>query len=151
MPARCEMYPTAEEARTAAEALIAQGTPADELRVLIGTPTRDVRMETVGGFGGPVAADARVGSFGGPGTELGEERGSFEGDRSKRRRGSFADSEHDEVVTFEGGDEQERIVDRNVLTKLLEQVSDDEEHAEKLVQGLHDGTHSVLLIGVTTE
>lgn len=145
----CEMYPTAEEARQAAEALIAKGESADGLRVLIGTPTRDVRMETMGNFAGTVAPEDHVGAFAGQGGERVEARGSFEGDRSQRRQGSFADSEHDEVVTFDTGGEHEQIVDRHTLEKLLEQVSDDKDHAEKLVKGLHDGSHAVLLIGVS--
>jgi hypothetical protein len=148
MAARCEMYPTADEARKAAEALIAQGTAAEELRVLIGTPTRDVRMETVGAFEGTVAPEGHVGSFAGPGEGRVDAPGSFSGDRSQRRQGSFGDSEHDEVVSFEGGAEHEHTVDRHTLTKLLEQASNDHEHAEMLVKSLHDG-HAVLLIGIT--
>ena len=52
-------------ARRAIESLRAGGVPADGFRLLVGSPLRDVRRETVGGFAGPVGPDDPVGTFAG--------------------------------------------------------------------------------------
>jgi hypothetical protein len=139
------MYPTADEARRAAEALLAGGAPAGEVRVVIGTPTRDVRREPVGSFQGTIAPEDPVGTFAGPSRPRSEAPGGWMGDRSRRRHGSFADSEHDQVVSFDGGGRRSRIVDRHGLIRLLDPIEVDEQQAGTLVRELHEG-HAMLLV-----
>jgi hypothetical protein len=56
-------YPDQIAARRAIEALRNAGVPDSTLRLLSGGALRDVRTETVGGFGGPVGPHARVRTF----------------------------------------------------------------------------------------
>ena len=51
-------------ARRAVAALCATGVQDRDIRLLAGSAPRDIRREPVGGFAGPVAADAPVGTFG---------------------------------------------------------------------------------------
>lgn len=146
MPIRSQMYPTADDARHAAEALLAGGTPPSDLQLLIGSPMRDVRFEPVGSFQGMIQPTDPVGTFAGPRRPRSEACGGWVGDRSRRRHGSFGDCEHDEVVRFERDRERSRVVDRHRLTRLLEPVTTDHRQAETFIHELHEG-HAMLLIG----
>src|SRR5512132_3369659 len=57
-------YPTELAARRAVQALRATGVPERDIRLLVGSAPRDIRHEPVGGFAGPVAPHAPVGTYG---------------------------------------------------------------------------------------
>jgi hypothetical protein len=68
------------------EALRASGVPARDIRLLTGTRLRDVRREPVGGFAGPVAPNAPVGTFGDRQTLRRQGAGGFAGDPDHERQ-----------------------------------------------------------------
>jgi hypothetical protein len=145
MSTRCQMYPSADAARKAAQAMLDTGTSPHDLRLVIGSRTHDVRKEPVGSFSGRIDPGDPVGTFAGPRRPRAQAPGGWAGDRSKRRHGSFSDIEHDEVVSFERGAEDAKTVDRHALSQLLKPITADHEHAGKLVSELHEG-HALLLI-----
>lgn len=55
----------------------------------------DVRREPVGGFAGPVAPNAPVGSFGNVRRRRWQGKGAFAGDPDRQRQGSFGDVDPD--------------------------------------------------------
>jgi hypothetical protein len=84
-------------ARRAIEARRAAGVPARDVRLLTGTRLPDVRREPVGGFAGPVAPNAPVGTYGDRQVLRSQGAGGFAGDPDRQRQGSFADT--DRVIT----------------------------------------------------
>src|ERR687891_2822505 len=57
-------YATVVAARRAVEALRATGVPERDIRLLAGSAPRDIRHEPVGGFAGPLAPNAPIGTYG---------------------------------------------------------------------------------------
>jgi hypothetical protein len=102
-------YPTEVAARRAVQALRATGVPERDIRLLVGSAPRDIRREPVGGFAGPVAPDAPVGTYGGRWVHRRRGAGSFAGDPDKQRQGSFADTDRVVIVTYKGGADRARI------------------------------------------
>src|SRR5262245_15317922 len=104
-----ETYATEIAARRAVEALRAAGAAERDIRLLVGSAPRDVRSQPVGGFAGPVAPAAPVGTYGGGVVERRSGAGGFAGDPARQRQGSFADSDRVVIVTYKGGAERTRI------------------------------------------
>jgi hypothetical protein len=92
-------YPTGAEVRRAIEAMRAAGEAPHDIRLLIGRGAGDVRGEPVGGFAGPVAPAAPVGSFGDRRVLRRRGAGAFAGDPARQRQGSFADTDRFTRVT----------------------------------------------------
>jgi hypothetical protein len=73
---------------------------------------RDWRDQPVGGFAGPVAPDARIGTFADGSLVRADGAGTFAGSAAAQRMGSFADTRRD-VPRVAPGDEpsasQERV------------------------------------------
>ena len=66
-----------------------------------GSPLRDLRWEPKGGFAGPIAPDAAVGTFGGGVRRFRDGVGGFAGDADGRRQGSFADVDGPRAAPYE--------------------------------------------------
>jgi hypothetical protein len=139
VPTLCKTYPDADEAREAAERMLAAGAPRRTIRLLTGSPLHDVRTERVGTFAGPIGPEAPVGRFAGPPRRRRQGTGSFAGDPDRQRKGSFADVERDVIVTFEHDAAHPRIATHRTLTRLLRVVTLAGEPADRLVDELHDG------------
>jgi hypothetical protein len=135
----CKTYSDPIEARKAAERLLAAGAPRRGVRLLTGSPARDVRAERVGTFAGSIGPDAPVGRFAGLPRRRCQGAGAFAGDPDRQRKGSFGDAERDVIVTFGRGDEHPRVATHRELTRLLSAVTLDGEPADRLVDELRDG------------
>jgi hypothetical protein len=138
-------YPTELAARRAVEALLATGVPERDIRLLAGSAPRDIRRESVGGFAGPVAPDAPVGTFGGRVLERSQGAGSFVGDPDQQRQGSFADTDRVVVVTYKGHAERGRISGLRGALRLLRRATPDDDAVDRAVAELHQG-HAILLV-----
>ena len=73
------------------------------LRVVAEGRRHDVRDEPAGGFAGPVRPDAPVGDFGNRRHVRREGNGAFFGDADRQRKGTFADSDGDVIVSYDDG------------------------------------------------
>jgi hypothetical protein len=137
-------------ARSAVDELLAAGTSARDVKLLLGTATRDVRNLPMGTFAGAIGPDAPVGTFAGKTRLRSQAAGGWVGDPDSQRQGSFADAEHDKVVTFDDGREVSRTISSPGLARLLQPVTRDREHGEKLLAELHQG-HAIVLVAHPTE
>lgn len=138
-------YPTELAARRAVEALRAIGVPGPDIRVLAGTAPRDIRQEPVGGFAGPVAADAAIGTYGGRVLRRRQGAGSFAGDPDQQRQGSFADTDRVVIVTCKGDAERARITGLRGARRLLRRAALDGDAVDRAVGELRQG-HAILLV-----
>ena len=140
-------YPTELAARRAVETLRTTGVPERDIRLLAGTAPRDIRREPVGGFAGPVAPDAPIGTYGGRAVQRRRGAGSFAGDPDQQRQGSFADTDRVAIVTYKGdGDaERARITGLRGARRLLRRAALDDDAVDRAVGELHQG-HAILLV-----
>jgi hypothetical protein len=141
-------YPTELAARRAVEALRATGVPERDIRLLAGSAPRDIRREPVGGFAGPVAPDAPVGTFGGRVLERRQGAGSFAGDPDQQRQGSFADTDRVVIVTYKGDAERARTSGLRGARRLLARAAPDDDAVDRAVGELHQG-HAILLVDLS--
>jgi hypothetical protein len=139
-------YSTEAAARRAVEALRAAGVLARDIRLLTGTRLGDVRREPVGGFAGPVAPNARVGTYGDRQVLRRQGAGGFAGDPDHQRQGSFADT--DRVVIFTADAERGRVTGLGGARRLLGRARLDDDTVDRAIQALHRG-HAVVLIDVS--
>jgi hypothetical protein len=140
-------YFTESAARRAVEALRAMGVAERDIRLLAGSAPRDIRREPVGGFAGPLAPDAPVGTYGGRVVQRRQGTGSFAGDPDDQRQGSFADTDRVVIVTHEGHTERTRITGLRGARRLLHRAALDDDAVDHAVGALHRG-HAVLLVEV---
>jgi hypothetical protein len=138
-------FPTELAARRAVEALRATGVPERDIRLLAGTAPRDIRREPVGGFAGPVAPDAPIGTYGGRAIQRRHGAGSFAGDPDQQRQGSIADTDRVVIVTYKGDAERARITGLREAQRLLARAALDDDAVDRAVGELHQG-HSILLV-----
>jgi hypothetical protein len=138
-------YTTETAARRATEALRATGVPAHDIRLLIGRRPGDVRREPVGGFAGPVGADAPVGTFGDRHVLRRQGAGSFAGNPDRQRQGSFADTDRVVIVTYSGDAERARITGLRGAWRLLGRAALDDVAVDRAVGELHEG-HAIMLV-----
>jgi hypothetical protein len=138
-------YPTELAARRAVAALRATGVPERDIRLLAGTAPRDIRHEPVGGFAGPVAPDAPVGTYGGRVVQRRQGAGSFAGDPDQQRQGSFADTDRVVIVTHKGDAERARITGLRGARRLLRRAALNHDAVDRAVGELHQG-HAILLV-----
>jgi hypothetical protein len=127
-----------QAARRAARVLHATAR-AQGIRLLVGSPLRDVRREVVGGFAGPVAPDAPVGTFAGTPRLRRQGTGSFAGDPDEQRQGSFADSDRVVVVSPSDGRERTRITGHRGVRRLLRNEAVDDGAIERALDELRLG------------
>jgi hypothetical protein len=138
-------YATELAARRAVKALRATGVPERDIRLLAGTARRDIRHEPVGGFAGPVASDAPIGTYGGRVLQRRQGAGSFAGDPDQQRQASFADTDRIAIVTHTGDAERARITGLRGARRLLHRAALDNDAVDRAVRELHQG-HAILLI-----
>jgi hypothetical protein len=138
-------YTTELAARRAVEALRATGVPEPDIRLLTGTSPRNIRHEPVGGFAGPVAPDAPIGTYGGRTVQRRQGAGSFAGDPDQQRQGSFADTDRVAIVTYNGDAERARITSLRGARQLLRRTALDHDAVDRAVGELHQG-HAILLV-----
>ena len=138
-------YPTEIAARRAVEALRATGIPEQDIRMLAGSAPRDIRRQPVGGFAGPVAPDAPVGTYGGQAVERRRGTGGFAGDPDRQRQGSFADTDRVVIVTYKGDAERARITGLRGARRLLGRAALDDDTIDRTVGELHQG-RAILLV-----
>jgi hypothetical protein len=145
MTTQSETYSTEVAARRAIESLRAAGVPASDIRLLIGTRLGDVRREQVGGFAGPIAPTAPVGTYGDRQVLRLESGGGFAGDLDQRRQGSFADTDRVVVITYERDAERARVTGLRGARWLLRRAElDDDDTIDRAVKALHMGRAVVL-------
>jgi hypothetical protein len=138
-------YPTELAARRAVEALRATGVPERDIRLLAGTAPRDIRREPVGGFAGPVAPDAPIGTYGGRVLQRRQGAGSFAGDPDQQRQGSFVDTDRVVIVTYRGDAERARITGLRGGRRLLARAALHDDGVDRAVGELHKG-HAIVLV-----
>jgi len=152
MNALCRAYDSTAAADAAVETLISGGVPADDVRLLMGAELHDARREAAGGFGGAVAAEARVGAFAGEAQDRGGQAGSFGDEAAGDSEGVFANADRDVVVTHSGGAEQVRVAGHHQLEKLLIDAGLDKGSAQSDVRALHEDRVLVLVtLGAVSE
>ena len=138
-------YATELAARRAVEALRATGVPERDIRLLAGRAPRDIRREPVGGFAGPVAPAARIGTYGSRGLQRRQGAGSFAGDPDQQRQGSFADTDRVVIVTYKGDAERARITGLRGARRLLRRAALADDAVDRAVGELHQG-HAIMLV-----
>lgn len=121
-----------------------------DVKLLIGTATRDVRNQPMGTFAGTIRPDAPRRNVRGQNSSAQPSRRRLGRRPDSQRQGSFADAEHDKVVTFDDGHEVSRTISSPGLARLLRPAANDREHAEKLLAEIHQG-HAVVLVTHPTE
>ena len=144
MTTLCKTFPTELTARHAIDELRAAGTREHDIGLLIGRRPGDVRREPIGGFAGPVATEAPVGTYGGGAVRRWQGTGTFAGDADRQRQGSFADSDRVVIVSSEGGSERARITGLRGARRLLRRTALDDEAVNRAVGELHRGRAVVL-------
>ncbi len=151
MNALCKAYSNTADADRAVQALLDGGVPGEDVRLLMGAELHDARREAAGGFAGAVAADDKVGAFGGE-SERSAAMGSFADDAAAGGEGVFANADRDVVVSHSDGQEQVRVAGHHKLKSLLVDAGLDDATAETDVRALHDGRVLVLVtLGAVTE
>jgi len=136
-------YPTETGARRAIEGLRATGVAAHDIRLLTGHVLGDVRREPVGGFAGPVAPDAPVGTYGDRPVLRRQGAGGFAGNPDHQRQGSFADADRVVIATYEG----DTVTGLRGARRLLGRAGLDRDNVDRAVGELRDG-HAVVLANV---
>jgi hypothetical protein len=145
MTTLCKTYSTEIAARRAVEALRATGVRARDIRLLTGTRLGDVRREPVGGFAGPVAPDAPVGTYGDRQVLRRQGAGGFAGDPDHQRQGSFADTDRVIVVTYDNDAEHARVTGLRGARRLLCRAGLDDDTVNGSISELHLGQTVALL------
>lgn len=143
-------YPNEEAAHRAVDTLRAVGVPPRRIRLLTSRPLRDARRELRGGFAGPVAPHAPVGTYAGPvhgrNLRIGSfATGSSTGDPGRQREGSFGDVERVVIATHDGAGERSRVTGRAGVRRLLRRAALDDDAVELALTELEIG-HAVVLI-----
>jgi hypothetical protein len=137
-------YSTEVRARRAVESMRAAGVPARDIRLLIGTRLGDVRREPVGGFAGPVAPNAPVGTYGDRPILRRQGAGGFAGDPDHQRQGSFADTDRVVVIAYQRDAERARVTGLGGIRRLLHRAELEDDAIDRAVKDLHMG-HAVVL------
>jgi hypothetical protein len=152
MNALCRAYDNTTDADRAVHALLGDGVPGDDVRLLMGTEVHDARRESAGGFAGSVASDEHVGDFADHGHSRATPRSSFAGDAAVSGEGVFANADRDVVVSYADGREHSRVTGHHRLKKLLVDAGLDDDVAESDVRALHEGRVLVLVtLGAVSE
>ena len=140
----CRSYATEDEARSAVDRLLDAGVPGEGVRVLRGSPARDVRTEEVGEFAGSIAPDAPIGDFAGAPHERRTVAGSFAAPGVGGRKGSFADADRETVTTYPAGVQHMHVEGHRHVRRLLIEAGLDAAAAERDIAALHEGRVLVL-------
>jgi hypothetical protein len=144
MATLCSTHVNASVARSGVEALRAAGVPGRDIRLLIGRRPRDIRREWVGGFAGPVAPDAPVGTYGNVRRLRRQGNGTFAGDADRQRQGSFADADRELIVTYDHETAHTRVIGACGLRRLVREAGLDDYAIDRVLDDLDTG-HVVVL------
>jgi hypothetical protein len=147
LPDGFRTYPTETGARRAIRALRATGVAAGDIRLLTGRGLGDARRGHAGGFAGPVAPDAPVGTYGNRPVLRRQGAGGFAGDPDHQRQGSFADTDRVVIVTYHGDAERARVTGLRGARRLLGRASLGRDNVDRAVHELRDG-HAVVLVNL---
>jgi hypothetical protein len=134
MATLCRTFPTEQAARGAVDTLTAAGVPRRDVCLLTGSRLHDLRREPEGTFYGTLGPEAPVGTFAGPAHPRWAGAGTYFGDASRQRQGSFADAERDVVVA-----ESARTSGDRGVSRLLARSGVPDALAADLVAALHAG------------
>lgn len=145
MTTLCKTFTAEIAARRAVAALRSTGVPARDLRLLTGRPLGDTREEPVGGYAGPFAHDAPVGTYGGGGVRRRHGTGGFAGDPNQQRQGSFGDVDRVVIVTYGDDAERARITGLRGIRRLLRRAALGDDAVARALNELQRG-HAVVLI-----
>jgi hypothetical protein len=115
-----------------------------ESTVLTGARLGDVRREPIGGFAGPVAPNAPVGTYGDRPVPRRQGAGGFAGDPDRQRQGSFADADRVVIVTYKRDAERARVTGLRGARRLLGRASLDDNTVARALHQLQRG-HTVVL------
>jgi hypothetical protein len=140
----CRSFPDEAGARRGIESLRAEGVPERDLLLMTGTAPHDIRREPVGSFAGRIGPGAHVGTFANVRCLRGQGTGSFAGNADRQRKGSFADTDRDVIVTYEGGAEHPRACGDAEIRRLLAAAAVRGAAADRIVDDLHAGRSVVL-------
>jgi hypothetical protein len=131
-------------ARRAVQELRSASVSGPHIRLLITSPPRDVRRETVGGFAGPLGPEAPVGTFANRVLLRRQAAGGFAGDPDDQRQGSFADVDRVVIVTYKDDGEQARVTGYRGVRQLLRRAALDEDAIDRAITELRMGRTVVL-------
>jgi hypothetical protein len=145
MTTRYSTYTTEDAARRAVETLRATGVAGHDIRLITGGRVGDLRQEPAGGFAGPVAPDAPVGTYGGTTVQRRQGAGAFAGDPDRQRQGSFGDADRVLLVTYDDGGERTRIIGLRGVRRLLRRAALDDERVDRTTRLIHMGRSVVLV------
>jgi hypothetical protein len=144
MTTLCKTYASETVARRGVQALRSAGVPGRDVSLLTGCRLQDLRHEPVGGFAAAVGPGAPVGTFASVRRPRSHERGSFASDPGPGRRGSFADTERDLIVSYENGAERSRVIGDVGLRRFLLGAELGSAASDRIVEQLHVGHAAVL-------
>jgi len=146
MATLCSTYATAATARTGVNVLRTAGVPERDVRLLIGHPVRDTREEPVGGFAGPVDPNAPVGTFANVRRLRRQGTGSFVGAADRQRKGSFADTDRDQILTCAHDGWHSQVVGDLALERVLRGADFDAAERARVLHELHAGRAVVVVV-----
>jgi hypothetical protein len=118
--------------------------PGRDIRLLTGCRLHDVRDEPVGEFARAARPNAPVGTYGNRRRLRRQGAGSFAGDPDRQRQGSFADTDRDVIVSYDGDAGHSRVAGDLGIRRLLRGAALDAAAADHIVDELHAG-HAVVL------
>ena len=146
MATLCRAYTSPHDAENAIGRLLSAGVPAVRIELIMGHAVEDTRDAPIGTFAGTTTADAlTVGSYANVAHSGREATGTFAGDPDKQRRGSFGDTDRDNLTTYRPGVTRTRIASHHRLEKLLVDAGLDQAIAAANVDALHAGRVLVLV------
>jgi hypothetical protein len=128
---------------SAGEGLLGQKPRPVGCRVL--NPLLEAQDACVGGFAGPVAPDAPVGTYGNGKVLRRQGAGGFAGDPDHQRQGSFADTDRVVIFTYKADAERVRVTGLRGARRLLGRAALDDDTVDRAVDELHRG-HAVVLV-----
>jgi hypothetical protein len=146
MATLCRAYPSEEAARRAVEGLRAEGLPPQNVHLIMGSRSHDLRHEPAGEFAKTVEPNAPVGTFGSTHVPRWRPGGGFAGHPDEQREGSFADADSLVVVRCDAtGQEHARVCGARELVSLFADAGLEERDAGDAVEALHGGEWIVLV------
>jgi hypothetical protein len=152
MTTLCRTYTSTQDAEDAIERLLSAAVPATRIELIAGHAAEDASDGPIGTFAGTTTADAEtVGSYANIPRSGRDAAGSFAGNPDEQRRGSFGDTDHDTVVTYQRVVTHTRIATHHRLLEILVAAGLEHTTAAAQVGALHTGHVLVLIHGESTE
>jgi hypothetical protein len=141
-------YESDVAARDGIEALRSAGVARRRVWLLTGCGLHDVRDEPVGAFARAAGPDATVGTYANICRLRRQGAGSFAGDPDRQRQGSFADTDRDVIIAYDGNGERSHVAGDRGIRRLLRGAALDDDATDRIVDELHAG-HAVVLAEIT--